>query len=218
MRQAGQRWRTLVSTVRLGPREYRVVRPAQTVTHAPLHEGYLGAQLTVDKTAALTLGMAWELAARSPRTIIYLPLRRNGFECNDYGHGTEPPLDLVLLHHSLRFPVSRWKDVRARLGSGQPHTVFCRGLPQAAQVADVAAARWDREFKDVLRQRITADTLFLVGSRTAFDLEAPALRELVEDCPRHMHEEPDTHCCAEITVDEQRQWLHVEYCREHRRR
>lgn len=94
--------------------------------------------------------------------------------------------------------------------------MVCRGLPQAADLKDTFAARHHREFKDILRQDITADTLFLVGSRTAFELEGHTLRELVEECPRHMHEQPDTHCCAEISVDGQRQWLHVEYCRVHR--
>ncbi|NNH75241.1 hypothetical protein HLB23_36235 [Nocardia uniformis] len=216
MRLQGQRWRTLVSTVRLGRNEYRVVRPARPIGHAPLHEGYHGAQITVDKAAALTLGMAWSLAARSPHTIVYLPLRHNGVGCNIYGSGKEPPLDLVLLRHSLRFPVSRWKELRAKLGSGRPHTVTCRGLPQAADLGAVFAARYHREFKDILRHDITADTLFLVGSRTAFEVEGYALRELVEECPQHMHERPDAHCCAEISVDGLPQWLHVEYCRVHR--
>lgn len=72
MRLEGQRWRTLVSTVRLGRDEYRVVRPARPIGHAPLHEGYHGVQVTVDKEAALVLSMAWALAARSPHTIVYL--------------------------------------------------------------------------------------------------------------------------------------------------
>ncbi|WP_459960413.1 hypothetical protein [Nocardia sp. IFM 10818] len=33
---------------------------------------------------------------------------------------------------------------------------------------------------------------------------------------RHMHEQPETHCCAEISVSGHPQWLHVEYCRQHR--
>ncbi|WP_067537618.1 hypothetical protein [Nocardia crassostreae] len=217
MRLEGQRWRTLVSTVRLGRDEYRVIRLARPIEHAPLHDGYLGVQMTVDKAAAMTVSMAWALALRSPHTIVYLPLRRNEFECDlYYATGNEPRLDLVLLHHSLRFRTSRWKDVRAKLGSGHPHTVVCRGLPGADDLEAEFAARHHREFKDVLRYDITADTLFLVGSRTAFELEAHHLRSLVEECPRHMHEQPETHCCAEISVAGMRQWLHVEYCREHR--
>ncbi|MEV6279823.1 hypothetical protein [Nocardia sp. NPDC051832] len=214
MRLEGQRWRTLINTVRLGREAYRVVRPARPIEHAPLHEGCHGVQITVDKTAARTLAMAWALAARSPRTLVYLPLRHNGIGCNEYGHGTEPALDLVLLHHSLGFPAARWKDVRAKLTGGRPHTVVCRGLPAVPDAS--AATRHHRGFKDILRQTIAADTLFLTGSRTAFALEGDRLRALIEECPRHMHEQPDTHCCAEITVDGHWQWLHVEYCRVHR--
>lgn len=206
-------WRTLVSTVRLGRAEYRVIRPAKPITHAPLHEGYHGVQLTVDKAAALTLGMAWALAARSPRTLVYLPLRHNdNRRCDRYGTGDERLLDLVLLHHSLGFPASRWKEVRAKLGDGRPHTVVCRGLPDQT---DVRAERY-REAKDVLRHDVAADTVFLVGSRRAFEVEGDALRVLIEECPRHMHDIPGTHCCAEMTVDGLRQWLHIEYCPEHR--
>lgn len=204
----GQRWRTLVSTVRLRRAEYRVVRPARPVTHAPLHEGYHGVQLTVDKAAALTLGMAWALAARSPRTLVYLPLRQSAPDCGD----GERLLDLVLLHHRLGFPASRWKEVRTRLGAGRPHTVVCRGLPRRTEPVHST----HREFKDRLRHDIAADTLLLTGSRTAFEAEGDALRELVEDCPRHMHENPGTHCCAEVTVDGWWQWLHIEYCAKHR--
>jgi hypothetical protein len=211
VRLEGQRWRTLVSTVRLGRAEYRVVRPARPIAHAPLHEGYHGAQLTVDKPAAIEIGMAWAFAARSPRTIVYLPLRHSGRGCGGHGWGS-PVLDLVLLHHSLGFPASRWKEVRAKLGPGKPHTVVCRGLPKS----DLRLEYGHREFKDKLRHAIAADTVVLTGSRKAFEAEGDVLRALVEECPQHMHENPGTHCCAEINVDGLWQWLHVEYCAEHR--
>ena len=211
MRLEGQRWRTLVSTVRLGRAEYRVVRPARPIAHAPLHEGYHGAQLTVDKTAALTIGMAWAFAARSPHTLVYLPLRHNDRHCSGYSCD-EPVLDLVLLHHSLGFPASRWKEVRAKLGPGRPHTVVCQGLPKLTGPVE----RYHREFKDKLHHDIAAHTVVLTGSRKAFEIEGDALRALVEECPQHMHENPGTHCCAEINVDGLWQWLHIEYCAEHR--
>jgi hypothetical protein len=209
MRLEGERWRTLVSTVRLGRDEYRVVRPARPITHAPLYLSGRGVQVIVDKAAALTLAMAWEFALRSPRTLVYLPLRHNQCACRGYGDGDEALHDLVLMHHSLGFPASRWKEVRARLGNGQPHTVVSRKLPE------VNAARYENR-KDVLRHDIAADTVFLSGSRKAFAAEGEALRMLVEDCPRHMHENLGTHCCAEITVDRMWEWLHVVYCDEHR--
>ncbi|MGI5292044.1 hypothetical protein ACQEVF_53280 [Nonomuraea polychroma] len=43
-----------------------MIRPARNVEHAMLREGRLGAQMSVDKRAAVMLAMAWGLAARSP--------------------------------------------------------------------------------------------------------------------------------------------------------
>ncbi|MGV9410436.1 hypothetical protein ACWDOP_11025 [Nocardia sp. NPDC003693] len=214
MRLEGLRWRALISTVRLGRDEYRVVRPARPIEHAPLHEGYLGVQMTVDKTSALQLGAAWSLAARSPHTIVHLPLRHNDRSCSPYGTGDEPLLDLVLLHHSLRFPVSRWKQVRAALGPGRPHMITSTGLPVPSD-ADYEAAH-HRGFKDVLRHSVAAGTLFLTGSRKAFDLEGRRLHDLIDECPRHMHATPDAHCCAELDVSTLPRYLHVEYCPVHR--
>ncbi|MBE3015217.1 hypothetical protein IL992_39540 [Microbispora sp. NEAU-D428] len=218
MRLTEQTWSTLISKVRLGRDEYRVVRPARAVKHAMLYEGRLGAELSVDKQAAVVLAMAWGLAARSPHSLIYLPLRtaRPADSANQ-----ERLLDLVLLHHRLAFPVSRWKQVRARLGAGRPHGVT---LPPQAfrRRADADQRRWAHQgFRDHLRWDIAADTLFLIGSREAFELEADSVRALAEDCPAHLATGPGTHCCAEITMgrarmhpDRRRPWaeLHVEYC------
>lgn len=210
MKLEGERWRTLVSTVRLGRDEYRVVQPARPLSHAPLYEGYLGVEASVDKASARGIAMAWEFAMRSPRTLVYLPLRQSDSGC---GWSDGPLLDLVLLHHSLGFRLSQWKQVRARLRGGRPHTVVCRGLSEEPDYE----RRHRRDNRDLLRGEIVADTVFVVGSRPAFQLGGQALRQLVEDCPRHMHESPGTHCCAEITEDRQHwKWLHVVYCDEHR--
>ncbi len=210
MKLEGERWRALVSTVRLGRDEYRVVQPARPLSHAPLFEGYQGVEALVDKASAREMAMAWEFATRSPRTLVYLPLKQSDAACR-WSEG--PLLDLVLVHHSLGFRLSRWKQVRAKLGNGRPHTVVCRGFRQEP---DYRRLR-QRDNLDLLRGEIVADTVFLVGSRAAFGVGGQALKSLVEHCPRHMHESPGTHCCAEI--DEGRQnwnWLHVVYCDEHR--
>jgi hypothetical protein len=218
---SGAKWRTLVSSVRLGRDEYRVIRPARPPRHAPLYEGRLGGQLTVDKAAAVDLACAWWLAARSRHSIVYLPLRTSRATCGDeYG---DRRLDLVLLHHSIAFPVSRWKAVRARLSTAAPHTVRLpdRPFPELT-AADHEPRRYD-DFRDHLRWRIAADTLFLVGSRRAFEFEADQLRELAEDCPAHRAVNPGTHCCAEVETGvwwhsrlrDPRMQLHVESCREH---
>ncbi|WP_439661062.1 hypothetical protein ACSHWB_05840 [Lentzea sp. HUAS TT2] len=219
MKLEGERWRTLVSTVRLGRDEYRVVRPAKPLKHAPLYDtcdAYLGVQVIVDKAAARELAMAWEFAMRSPRTLVYLPLRETEWECRGLGDGDEPLLDLVLMHHSLGFPPSRWKEVRARLGAGRPHTVHSRGFPSIDGLLTPDYQPLRRTYRDLVRHHFAADTLFLTGSWKAFALNGDEWRRLVEDGPRQMHENPGGHCCAEIKVERDWDWMHVVYCDEHR--
>ncbi|MDX8035117.1 hypothetical protein SK803_33310 [Lentzea sp. BCCO 10_0856] len=214
MKLEGERWRTLVSTVRLGRDEYRVVRPARPVAHASMHLASCGVSVTVNKAAAKELAMAWAFAMRSPRTLVYLPLRRKDCECRMYAAENDISVDLVLLHHSLGFPASRWKDVRARLRGGRPHTVVCRGLPR--DVLWRGEAR-HREFRDELRYHFAADTAFFTGSWKAFAAACTELREMVEDWPRLMHEEQREGFCAEIWAEGmQGEQLHVQYCLEHR--
>jgi hypothetical protein len=139
---------------------------------------------------------------------VYLPLRQSDCECRS---ADGPALDMVLLHHSLGFRLSKWKDVRAKLRGGRTHTVVCQGLELGAERPVY------RGNQELLRGDIVAGTVFVVGSRPAFEVGGQAFRQLVEDCPRHMHDIPGTHCCAEITKDQQHwKWLHVVYCDEHR--
>ncbi|CCH31736.1 hypothetical protein BN6_44550 [Saccharothrix espanaensis DSM 44229] len=225
MRLAGRQWRTRVSAVRLGRDSYRVIRPEHPVVHASLYEGRYGPRLAVDKAATVDLAFAWWPAARSPRSLVYLPVRSGAPTCGeDYG-GEGRKLDLVLLHHSLRFPVSRWKQVRARLAPSAAHTVTLP--PNAFPVFSREEHRTDnhREFKDHLRWAVAADTLFLVGSRLAYEREADRVRGLAEDGPAQVVGHPETYCCTEITLG---QWkmsaahqrnpsaeLHVDRCHEH---
>ncbi|WP_066375286.1 hypothetical protein [Herbidospora mongoliensis] len=189
MRLSEQTWPVLVSKVRLGSDEYRVVRPARAVENALLYEGRYGAHFEIGKRAAVVLAMAWGLAARSPHSLIHLPLR-GPTSADDVR-----PLDLVLLHHRLAFPVSRWKEVRARLGRGAPHRVTLP--PRAFRRASHHPQR-HREFRDHLRWSVAADTLLLIGSRTAFELEVHRVRALAEDGPAHLAKYPGIHYCTEI--------------------
>ncbi|MFJ6675070.1 hypothetical protein ACIQMJ_28540 [Actinosynnema sp. NPDC091369] len=80
-----------------------------------------------------------------------------------------------------------------------------------------------REFRDRLRWTIAADTLFVVGSRRAYELRAHAVRAPAEDCPAHLAASPGTHCCAEIGMGRHGKRdgrgpyaeLHVECCNRH---
>ncbi|GAB1510768.1 hypothetical protein [Actinophytocola sp. KF-1] len=209
----GVRWRTLVSHVRLGGDEYRVVRPARPLPHAPLYDTGIGGHLSLDRAATVDLACAWWLAARSRRSIVYLPLRESPATCDEEVGGER--IDLVLLHHSLGFPVSRWKRVRARLAHAVPHTVRLPAAPFPDITVDDRISRSHNDFRDHLRWDMAARTLFLVGSRRAFDLESRQLRTLIEH--------PDTHREADMYVgrafDDTRRpitQLHLESCREHR--
>ncbi|PSL48656.1 hypothetical protein B0I31_12443 [Saccharothrix carnea] len=223
MRLAGKEWRTLVSAVRLGGDSYRVIRPAHPIAHAALREHWTGAQLSVDRAATVDLAFAWWLAARSPHSLVYLPLRSGPSSCGEECGGRE--LDLVLLHHSLQFPVSRWKQVRARLSRSAVHKVTLGPEAFRAFGAEEHDRRNHREFQDHLRWSVAADTLFVIGSRRAYELEGDTVRELAEDYPARLAESPDRHFCAEIELgrlklsnaDARNPWstLHVECCNRH---
>lgn len=221
-RLSEHRWRVLVSDANLDGKRYRVVRPARPLVNASLHEDWHGAHMSIHQEAARDLAAAWWLAARSPHSIIHLPLRRTGHvDCE----GDERPLDLVLLHHSLGFRAADWKVLRGRTANGAPHTVDLPERPfPAVTPADHEAVRF-RENLDHFRATIAADTWFVVGSREAFRLASGQIQELVEDSPAFLAGRPDGHVCAEIDLG---RWqlgtrrrnsfgtLHIQICETHR--
>lgn len=184
MRLAGVRWPASVSTARLDGAGYRVVRPRRPIRAAALEEYRHGAQLAVGKSAAVDLAVAWWLAARSPHSLIHLPLRSGG------------QLDLVLLHHSLGFRVSSWKRLRSRLSPPATTTVTLPPRPFPVLARADHERFFHQDFRDHLRYAFAADTLFLVGSRRAYELAAEVVRALAEEGPAHLV--AGTHFCAEI--------------------
>lgn len=209
------KWRTLASTVREGGDEFRVVRPARPLPHAPLYETRIGGHVAVDRATAVELACAWWLAARSRHSIVYLPLRESPATCGAEVGGER--VDLVLLHHSLGFRVSRWKQVRARLSNAAPHTVRVPAQPFPEITVDDRVRRSHNDFRDHLRWDTAARTLFLIGSRRAFELESRQLRKLLRFAG-----DADTWCYADMYVgrafDDTRRpitQLHFENCREH---
>ncbi|GLW74938.1 hypothetical protein Kpho02_72350 [Kitasatospora phosalacinea] len=118
--------RVTVHRVRAGRSEYRVVRAAPGPGRLALRDEYHWLTLYADRAGLSRLLAMWSLAARSPRTLLHLPLRGQPMPA---GPSTTPmyesghlALDLVLAHHSLQFRPAAWKDVRSRLGTGRPRT------------------------------------------------------------------------------------------------
>ena len=152
----------------------------------------------MSQALATDLAIAWWQAARSPRSLVHLLLRSTGSPCGEGWAG--PRLDLVLLHHSLQFPVSRWKQVRARVKTAVPHKVVLPGEPFRPVDPEEHRVWLHREFRDHLRWAIAADTLFLIGSRRAYELAAESVRALAEDSSAHLAEWPGVHHCIEIGI------------------
>ncbi|MER7605693.1 hypothetical protein [Nocardioides sp. NPDC127503] len=215
MKLDGQRWRMQTSHVRLGNQTYRVVRPARPMQHAPLHTtSWNGAEICLDKPTAVELACAWWLAARSPRTLIHLPLRESPRECGTWAKRRR--LDLLLLHHSLAFPPSRWKEVRTRARLWHPHTITLPKRP----FREITAAERERTYwhqhRDTLRSTIAAETLVITGSRPAFELEGDGIAKLAQEAPADIAAQPDVHVCTELDIEGIWHGLHIEICQTHR--
>ena len=108
---------------RLGAERYQVIRPANPVTGAVLADNKPWFVLELNAAAAFTIAGMWMLAARSPHTLIHLPLRGNTPPQPSPTTVTGGELDLVLSHHDLRFAANQWKHLRHRLGVGAAHTI-----------------------------------------------------------------------------------------------
>ncbi|MFE7530785.1 hypothetical protein ACFU7Y_34490 [Kitasatospora sp. NPDC057542] len=192
------RLRTKIHRARLGRDEYRVITPVRQAAGAFLHAspGSWFMDLHLDRQGAEDLATVWALAARSRCSLIHLPLRANTGPAGLSDVPPEDRLDLLLVHHSLGFPPSRWKEVRSRLGAGIPHTV---DLP----VTDFDGEDADRPFthrRDELRFAGAAGTLVVTGSPTAFRRTGSQLYELSREAPGwRFGWRPDAHYCVTLT-------------------
>ncbi|MFE3627612.1 hypothetical protein [Streptomyces goshikiensis] len=193
---------------RLGPAEFNVIRPARTPDRALLLDAdrYLNAYFD-QEAAQLTAGL-WALAASSPRSLIHLPIRPKGAAGAPAPGPRQRPLDLVLLHHSLQFAPSRWKELRARLGAGRAHTVVMPGPDPDAEIDGTAPHH--REDRDVFRQHVHSETLFMTGSARTFRDGAALFADLARHGPHQVLAHPGTHYCRRLFSDSGRE-VHIEY-------
>ncbi|MFD1935695.1 MULTISPECIES: hypothetical protein [Nonomuraea] len=168
----------IVQRVRMEGEEYRVIRPARPLTNGALYDDGRHYAMYVDRVDGRRIGTLWLLAARSPRSLTYLPMRSTppapgiNPDLDREERCPDRPLDLVLAHHSLQFPPSRWKRLRARITAGSPpHELRTASVPDADLPADEDIdyrALNFHENRDALHQRVHAETLFLTGSAAAF--------------------------------------------------
>ncbi|WP_432968345.1 hypothetical protein [Dactylosporangium sp. CA-233914] len=196
------RLQVIVSTVRLGGAGHRVLRPAGRPGRAALFDTGRDAESFVDRPAAAVLAAAWALAGRSPRSMVYVPLRAWDRPPAPEWCAAAEDLDLVLLPSALQFPPSRWKELRARLGRGVPHTVTLpgTGLPDAEAVD--RSQPWRHAG---LRFTVAARTLFVTGR--PYELQRAG-----HELPGLIHGRTDEHTCAEVfaTGGDGPQRLHIE--------
>ena len=121
-----------------------------------------------------------EGSAIASRTSSSPSLGGSGNTCDWFG-GAEEPLDLALVHHRLQLPVSRWPAIRRQVPRVERPTSV--RLPEHPFPQADHEHQHVQECRDHLTHAVAAGTLFLVGSRTAFELESGAIQAVAEDWP-----------------------------------
>ncbi|MBS2548235.1 hypothetical protein KGQ19_15320 [Catenulispora sp. NL8] len=183
--------RTRISHVGMDGREYRVIRPDRPAPRLVLHDESLWYSGFADLDAFKQLTVLWALAAASPRSIVYVPMRQNLSRFQ--GHS----VDLVLSYASLQLRPSRWKAIRARLGSGAAHTARLPA-PDPDEEPDYSRML-HREYRDVLNFDNAGDTVFVTGGRESFRRAAVRLSALPQRTIGRSIADPH-HLCVEITI------------------
>ncbi|MEV4598342.1 hypothetical protein AB0K15_13120 [Amycolatopsis sp. NPDC049253] len=189
----------------IGSRQYRVVRPRPLPLHATLRDAQTCFHLRLDQATAWQFAGLWELAARSPSSIVHLPLRGNALDTESGWQAEMPALDLVLVHHSLQLRPSAWPQIRRSLGAGRPQTV---DLPDEA-----LRTRLDQEYpqlryrenRDRFVHHLHAGTLFLTGSAAVFGLVVAEFGDVAGHPSAHPKTSPWEYC-AEFDVVDKPRW------------
>lgn len=191
--------RVRVHRARLGGDEFRVIRPAPSPARLALRDDRHWLSMYADRGGAEQLVALWALAARSARSLVHLPIRANPVPDGVVGDGESVALDLVLAHHSLRFPTASWKELRSRLDAGRPQTAATPDQDFPDRAAVHHPRRTYRTYRDHFAFDIAAHTLFVVGSPTAFREYGTVLRGLVDEAPSFPYRYPHAgHFCVEF--------------------
>ncbi len=191
-----------VDIVRVRQTSYRVIRVARPLDGWLVQQppGWPSFLAGLSKRSVRDLTTAWAFAARSPRTIVYLPIRSSHRVGQPLDGNSElilgPRLHLVLVHHSLQLPPSKWKVIRAGLGRDHTDTIV---LPVSAyDDLEPTGLTAERVKRDPLLLNVSAGTLILIGSRQSFVRQLGALRDLAEKGPAAQTLNPQAHCYVEI--------------------
>ncbi|MFG2485460.1 MULTISPECIES: hypothetical protein [Streptomyces] len=208
-----------IHRARLGPVEFKVIRPARPPVRAVLVDRDRYVNTFLDQDAAQLIGALWTVAASSPRSLVHVPMRGNHAPAHAWPEAGTRQLDLVLLHHSLQFAPARWKELRARLGPGRPQTVTLPVPAPAPAGGSPAAdeARHHRENRDLFHQHLHAETLFMTGSAKAFRATSHHFLDVARDGPGHAAAHPrNPHFCTRFHADAgilgDAREIHIEYC------
>lgn len=223
------RVRVVVQKVRLAGTKYRVIRPAEPLRNGALYRAGSHYEMYVDRTDGRRIGTLWLLAARSPRSLVYLPMRATP-PVPGIGVDGERPLDLVLAPRTAPLRPSRWKRIRACLrAANAARELHTAGVPErdlpdldADYVVPDDPKRAD-EF--LLRKDVYAETLLLTGGAAAFREGAKEIFAVTKYGPPaaatglYIPGGCNYHVCRPVydwDLDPQdiREWeqLHVEFC------
>ncbi|MFG1686093.1 hypothetical protein ACGFNP_38435 [Nonomuraea sp. NPDC049269] len=213
---------------RVGGMDFRVIRPAGPLKNGALYKAQDCYEMYADRTDGRRIGTLMLLAARSPRSLIYLPMRTTPTAPGDgVGWGEEKRIDLVLVHRAVQFRPSRWKQLRERLNWGNSlrelHTARVPARDLSADLGLKTSARRDPKRGNLLHQAFYAETLFLTGGTTAFREAAQEIFAISKDGPPHAATEyyvPGAcnyhvcRCLYDLPDLEEHDWdqFHVEFC------
>ncbi|WP_327151570.1 hypothetical protein [Nocardia sp. NBC_01329] len=198
--------RLTVHRVQFGTRNYRIIQPRPIPVHATLRDAHGCFHLRVDRTTAWQFAGLWELLARSPRSILYFPIRRNAMadDAVDW-QANLAPLDLVLVHHSLQLRHSVWPQIRRHLGAGRAQTVNVSDEAIRIRAEQDYPQLGYRENLDRFEHRVYAETLFLTGSAAMFGSVVGEFSHVADHSCDHT-ELPPLRYCAEFDLVDKPRW------------
>ncbi|MCF6474239.1 hypothetical protein FAF44_38545 [Nonomuraea sp. MG754425] len=220
------RLKVAVQRGRLGGADFRVIRPARPLQNGALYEGQYSYEMYADRVDGRRIGTLMLLAARSPRSLIYLPMRTTP-TAPGVGWYDEKPLDLVLAHRAVQFRPSRWKRLREHINAVRaPRELRTASVPVRDLRVDHGlkpSLRSDPNHGSLLHQAVHAQTLFLTGDTTALREAALEIFAVTKDGPPHAatkHYIPGAcnyHVCRSLydwSDLEEHGWeqFHVEFC------